>query len=786
MNRGYIPAPSALKKLKEARSTHKTVSIYGATGYGKTRLVKEYLDFHKYVYIDCLESGWSFDSIPQPARQVSYVVIDNLQLLDADKEEELKNYLYRDDLWLVLISRSPVAAWSLPLFAENRLFVINEKDLWLGPKEIIAIAASKGFSFSQEDAEYIEKVCNGNPFAISLALNLLSTGYKLDDQMASTVDRMFLTHFEDRVMKYWTPEAIDFLLTMSVVDEFTLDMAEALTGDSKASSIIYTLRKSGNFINIDGDVYSIRRVFLNPLRRVALRELGSAKIKNLCFTAGKYYERRGQFTKALDIYKMSDHREGIKDLLIRNARRNTADGYFWEFREHYLALEEDEILESVPLMSAMCCLQSVLMNPEESERWYSALSEYADTHEGGLRKAALSQMAYLDIMLPHRGSEGILEIIRGHSERVRKGEIDILPVPLTNNSASIIRGGKDLYRVVQLGDDLETMITADDLARVTGFNGNTVMEILKSEIALERGEPLYKVLAHVTYAHVSLGAHTDLPLYFVVTVIQMKVAMAMGDYSKAVDLMQVFETIAKANGADKMIQSAGIGWFKLALRTNDREKIAEWMEQAPNEAMGFCSLERQLYMAKARGYIAQGKLVEAGMLLAMLDAFAAKYNRVGLRIMVRILGAVVRHRLGQNWRSPLELALLDGQEYGYVRTFGEEGAAVLPLLKELDRGGALNPAIDREYFKKVMESAAAIAEGYPMYLNSDATDRGDFSESAIAILRLQAEGKKIREIAELLHLSESTVKYHCGETYRKLKVKGKTEAVQKAKMLKII
>ncbi|MBQ0079645.1 MAG: hypothetical protein KBS66_07140 [Eubacterium sp.] len=786
MNRDYIPAPRALSKLKEARNALKTVSIYGATGYGKTRIVKEYLDFHKYTYIDCLESGWSFESIPQPGRQVSYVVIDNLQQMDSEREEELKVYLNREDLWLVLISRSPVASWSLPLFAENRLFVINEEDLWLGPDEVMEIAKTRDITLTHEEAQYISVIGNGNAFAIGLALNLIATGQGIDDKLRETVDRMYLVNFEDKVMKYWSPEMVEFLMTVGVVDEFTLELAETLTGDTRVINIIYDLRRAGNFINIEGDVYAIRPIFLKQIRRVALRGFGGTKIKNLCFAAGKYYERHNEYMKALKMYELSDNRGAIKELLIRNARRNTSDGYFWEFREHYLALSEEEILASVPLMSAMSVLQSVLMNPTESERWYGELASFAKRHDGGRKKAALSQLAYLDIMLPHRGSEHLIDILNDTAQRVKNGEIELAQMPLTNNRSSIIRGGKDLYEFVQAGDNLENLISADTLTRILKTNGDTIMEILKSEIALERGEDLYKVLAHVTYAHVSLDAHTNLPLFFVVTAVQMKVAVAMGDYNKAVELIQAFETIAKDIGDKKMVKSAEIGWFKLALRVNDKDKINEWMAKAPSEDMEFCSLERHVYMAKARGYIAQGKLLEARMLLNKMNAYATRYNRVGLMILVRVLSAVVCQRSGVAWREILEEALLIGQEYGYVRTFGEEGAAVYPLLKELDRGDGLNPSIEREYYERVIQSAGVIAAGYPKYLNSDETDRGDFSESAIAILKLQAEGMKIREIAQTLHLSESTVKYHCGETYRKLKVKGKTEAVQKAKTLKII
>ncbi|MEE0762070.1 MAG: LuxR C-terminal-related transcriptional regulator [Acutalibacteraceae bacterium] len=44
----------------------------------------------------------------------------------------------------------------------------------------------------------------------------------------------------------------------------------------------------------------------------------------------------------------------------------------------------------------------------------------------------------------------------------------------------------------------------------------------------------------------------------------------------------------------------------------------------------------------------------------------------------------------------------------------------------------------------------------------------------------------IKNIAERLSIKESTVKYHCGETYRKLNAKSKLEAINEARKRNLI
>ena len=62
----------------------------------------------------------------------------------------------------------------------------------------------------------------------------------------------------------------------------------------------------------------------------------------------------------------------------------------------------------------------------------------------------------------------------------------------------------------------------------------------------------------------------------------------------------------------------------------------------------------------------------------------------------------------------------------------------------------------------------------------------NFSENALAVLRLQAEGLSVKQIAEQIHIKPETVKYHTKENYRKLGVSSKADAVLAARNLNIL
>lgn len=58
--RGYVAPAAALKKLRAARGLGQAVYIYGASGYGKTELVRQYLSKRRYQYISCEKNTGGF------------------------------------------------------------------------------------------------------------------------------------------------------------------------------------------------------------------------------------------------------------------------------------------------------------------------------------------------------------------------------------------------------------------------------------------------------------------------------------------------------------------------------------------------------------------------------------------------------------------------------------------------------------------------------------------------------------------------------------------------------
>ena len=84
----YIKPTAAFRKPESAKTAKQNVYIYGATGFGKTELVKQFLQNDKYIYIPCFRNSCDLSAVPENNKRTVTVVIDNVNAVESD---ELRN-----------------------------------------------------------------------------------------------------------------------------------------------------------------------------------------------------------------------------------------------------------------------------------------------------------------------------------------------------------------------------------------------------------------------------------------------------------------------------------------------------------------------------------------------------------------------------------------------------------------------------------------------------------------------------------------------------------------------
>ncbi len=789
MDQNYIAPAGALKKLKTARSIPQTVYLYGATGYGKTELVRQYLSGRRYIYLSCEELPWEAGALPrsEPGRQNRrVVVIDDLHRLKSEKlRQEILALEEREDIWLILVSRSPLPAWLMPRHIKSVFVVISEDDLRMGRDEITAYLDARGVVYTEEDIQYLQNTAEGNAYILHHVALRMKEGEHPGPKLQTEIREAFASYLENVVLVRWDSDLLEFLMQVSVVDEFTLELAEMISGNLHVTALLEQAAEAGNFISQEDGTYRLRPVLIDALRNRALKLYGRERVKDFKYNAALYYEMHDEVVPALRLFEECGKTERIKNLLIRNARMNPGNGHYYELRRYYFNMDEREIEDSPVLMAGMSMLHSMLMDDEKSEYWYEKLKAFATNAKGGVRREALSRLAYLDIGLPHRGSRDVLEIIKNIPALLFDKGNRLPEFSVTSNLPSTMNGGKDFCHWSP--DDTKLAKTVGPLVeRVLGSYGKGLVKAALGESYYEKGGDNYEVMSLLTRAQVEAGQGGTMEIAFAAVGVRVRLALLQGDSPAARELLASFEQSVKENRAVQLLPNIQALRCRLALYEGDMDIVERWMKTAPDEDREFCVLERYRYLTKVRCYLANGEYTKAQALLEKLRYYAEQTGRPYVRMETGLLSAITKERVGGPWQEELATVLKEAERYRFLRLITEEGAAVWPLFqrekKALQEAGTLN----KDWLRRLLAEAEEVARRYPLYLKKRAAVAADFKGVALTILRLQADGLSLNQIAQRLDMKPFSVSYHIQENYRKLNVSRKADALIAARSLGIL
>ena len=789
MDQNYIAPASALKKLKKARNLSQTVYLYGATGYGKTELVRQYLSGRRYTYLSCEELPWEDGALPrsEPGRQNRrVVVIDDLHRLKSEKlRQEILALEEREDIWLILVSRSPLPAWLMPRHIKSVFVVVSEDDLRMGRDEITAYLDARGVVYTEEDIQYLQNTAEGNAYVLHHVALRMKEGQSPGPELRTEIREAFASYLENVVLVRWDSDLLEFLMQVSVVDEFTLELAEMISGNLHVTALLEQAAEAGNFIFQEDGTYRLRPVLIDALRNRALKLYGRERVKDFKYNAALYYEMHDEVVPALRLFEECGKTERIKNLLIRNARMNPGNGHYYELRRYYFNMDEREIEDSPVLMAGMSMLHSMLMDDEKSEYWYEKLKAFATNAKGGVRREALSRLAYLDIGLPHRGSRDVLEIIKNIPALLFDKGNRLPEFSVTSNLPSTMNGGKDFCHWSP--DDTKLAKTVGPLVeRVLGSYGKGLVKAALGESYYEKGEDNYKVMSLLARAQVETGQGGTMEIAFAAVGIRVRLSLLQGDSTAARELLASFEQSVREHRAVQLLPNIQALRCRLALYEGDMDMVERWMKTAPDEDREFCSLERYRYLAKVRCYLANGEYTKAQALLEKLRYYAEQTGRPYVRMETGLLSAITKERVGGPWQEELAIVLKEVERYRFLRLITEEGAAVWPLFqrekKALQEAGTLN----KDWLRRLLAEAEEVARRYPLYLKKRAAVAADFKGVALTILRLQADGLSLNQIAQRLDMKPFSVSYHIQENYRKLNVSRKADALIAARSLGIL
>ena len=198
------------------------------------------------------------------------------------------------------------------------------------------------------------------------------------------------------------------------------------------------------------------------------------------------------------------------------------------------------------------------------------------------------------------------------------------------------------------------------------------------------------------------------------------------------------------------------------------------------------------HLVFVRWLIARGQAKQALPLLSRLLKAAQEGTRGRAVIEILLLQAIASDEI-----QALEKALTLAQPESFVRTFIDEGEPVSKLLLELLKQKGKRWETEKpELLRYVVKLKDAFGPSAPVPTARVATTESEalpwwyvedpLSERELEVLQHVARGLSNQEIADKLFLSAGTVKRHMSNIYQKLDVHSRTQALERARSLKVL
>lgn len=783
----YVFPERAKAKLRKAYTEKQPVYIYGMVGYGKTALVEQFLEKKKYIYFDAATSPLA---CLETLHAQSILVVDNLQFLeDMFVKERLLELIRQPDLWLIFISRSKCPGWLLSAYLKYRNFcTITETDLALSEDEIRKYLKERRIGeCGPDDIRFIESYCRGHGLAIRLLCDqALIEGRSGEGQDVFDADlfersRLVFWDYVDReVYQKWDEELIDFIMKVSIVQEFTLELATEISGSARARYYLEEAMSIGNFVTIEKDTYRLEESVVQSMERRRYLKMTQEQIYELYYNAGLYYRMHGQVMQALEMFQKCRHVGQISEILIENAKYNPSITYIYELRKYYLEMDETAVKGRVELIAGLCMIQSLRLDVEKSEYWYSVLQEKERMAEGKTKRLAKSYLAYLDIALPHRGSSNIADLIKKSAALLMNREISLPEFSITSNALTMMNGGKDFCEWSRRDKELANTL-GKIIPLVLGKAGEGLVELALAESSFEKGLDDYEVMRLIAKGQMKADAAGRLEQSYVGAGLMARLHLYNGHPEDARELLVSFRERAAAEEKQKIVWNIENMLCQIAMYTEQKTEVDAWLLQAPDENQEFYCMERYRYLTKVHIYLAMKRYDAANALLQKLLYYARIYGRTYIQMECELLDVLLQKELGLPWEDHFQKLLSWAESYGFTRVISQEAGMVYRLLKV--KNWAFR---DNSYKKRLFAETEKMAKQYPGYMSFQGKLEEPIEDKALQILKLQALGCSNEVIAEELHISVSTVKYHCRENYRKLGVNGKAAAIAEARKRRLI
>ena len=699
-----------------------------------------------------------------------YLFIDDFHLL-TDKRASLFLCMLANRLpanvHLIVASRDRFLPAAEAVRLGARVYQIGTEQLRLNHTELSVYAHRCGTELSDAQVESLLYSSEGWFSAVYLNLRTLSERGVLPSRH-SDIYATFTAAMIDPLPE----KQREFLAVMGLADEFTVEMAQAVTGDADAEQLLSMLTEQNAFVTRLPDGMSYR--FHHMMKACAERSFltMAQETQRLYWERfGLWYEQHRQYLHAIAAYQKSEN----YDALLRVIRSDA--GILLASLKPEVVLDAldkcpAETLKAYPfailvLMRRMFTWRQIPKMLELKALLLTAIEEHPElsAEERG------NLLGECDLILSFLCYNDIRAMSRLH--RSASAQMSRPAISIQSSGGWTFGSPSVLMMFYRAPGALESALAEMDECmphyyKVTNHHGQGAETIMRAEALFCQGR---FTDAHIelerAYAQIRESGQVNMALCC--DFLSWRLSLH-ADVEQRYTFAERYADLLRYHDASWLNLWSATSAYYHALR-GETDKIPEVFSQhclsdinmlAPGKPM-MEMIENQVYLAQG----AYAKVVgRSAGLLAVCEAM--HYALVALHVRIQTAAAYARLGKTEEARAELKKALSDAEPDGFVMPFVENYGFVQPLLAQ---------EIKSELIAKI--AGLGEAAGARSAASARPAAFAALTPREFEIVELMTQRLSNREIAERLYLSEGSVKQYVNQIYSKLHIEGDTRTKRK-------
>ena len=699
-----------------------------------------------------------------------YLFIDDFHLL-TDKRASLFLCMLANRLpanvHLIVASRDRFLPAAEAVRLGARVYQIGTEQLRLNHTELTVYAHRCGTELSDAQVESLLYSSEGWFSAVYLNLRTLSERGVLPSRH-SDIYATFTAAMIDPLPE----KQREFLAVMGLADEFTVEMAQAVTGDADAEQLLSMLTEQNAFVTRLPDGMSYR--FHHMMKACAERSFltMAQETQRLYWERfGLWYEQHRQYLHAIAAYQKSEN----YDALLRVIRSDA--GILLASLKPEVVLDAldkcpAETLKAYPfailvLMRRMFTWRQIPKMLELKALLLTAIEEHPElsAEERG------NLLGECDLILSFLCYNDIRAMSRLH--RSASAQMSRPAISIQSSGGWTFGSPSVLMMFYRAPGALESALAEMDECmphyyKVTNHHGQGAETIMRAEALFCQGR---FTDAHIelerAYAQIRESGQVNMALCC--DFLSWRLSLH-ADVEQRYTFAERYADLLRYHDASWLNLWSATSAYYHALR-GETDKIPEVFSQhclsdinmlAPGKPM-MEMIENQVYLAQG----AYAKVVgRSAGLLAVCEAM--HYALVALHVRIQTAAAYARLGKPEEARAELKKALSDAEPDGFVMPFVENYGFLQPLLAQ---------EIKSELIAKI--AGLGEAAGARSAASARPAAFAALTPREFEIVELMTQRLSNREIAERLYLSEGRVKQDVNQIYSKLHIEGDTRTKRK-------